>query len=264
MAAPVLTGLYTWGIEPTWAEYVRLRLPIRSLPTVLAGRTLVQLSDIHVGDRVSSGYLAGVFAAVARMNPDIVAYTGDFISYAGPDTLDQLRRLADRLPRGRLGTVAVMGNHDYGENWIQGEVADAVGQILTGVGCVVLRNEAVDVHGLKIGGLDDLWSGRSRGGPWMSGLNSPALMLCHNPDACDLPGWGDYQGWILTGHTHGGQCRPPFLPPPILPVKNTRYTAGTFDLAGGRRLYINRGLGHLTRVRFNVRPEVTIFELARA
>ena len=29
-------------------------------------------------------------------------------------------------------------------------------------------------------------------------------------------------------------------------------------------MYINRGLGHLLRVRFNVRPEITIFNLQRA
>ena len=143
-------------------------------------------------------------------------------------------------------------------------MADAVSHILSEAGCVVLRNEAVDVYGLSIGGVDDLWSGRARWGPWLAALKSPALMLCHNPDACDLPGWTGYEGWILAGHTHGGQCRPPFLPPPILPVRNKRYTAGTFELSQGRTLYINRGLGHLLRVRFNVRPEVTVFELARA
>jgi hypothetical protein len=37
------------------------------------------------------------------------------------------------------------------------------------------------------------------------------------------------------------------------------YHAGVFD--GNRRSYISRGVGHLLRVRFNVRPEVTIFEL---
>lgn len=264
MAAPVLTGLYTWRVEPTWEEYVRLRLPIRNLPRPLEGRSLVQLSDIHVGDRVSSGYLAGVFAAVTQMNPDIVAYTGDFISYAGPGTLEKLRRMADRLPRGRLGTVAVLGNHDYGKNWSQPEVAAAVARVLTDVGCTVLRNETVGVGGLNIVGLDDLWSGRLRLASPVAAPAGPALVLSHNPDACDLPGWGSYEGWILSGHTHGGQCRPPFLPPPILPVKNRRYTAGAFDLSGGRRLYINRGLGHLTRVRFNVRPEVTVFQLARA
>ena len=264
MAAPALAGLYTWRVEPIWEEYVSLQLPIRNLPRALEGRSLVQLSDIHVGDRVSSGYLAGVFDAVTRLKPDIVAYTGDFISYAGPGTLDQLRRLAGRLPRGGLGTIAVLGNHDYGEGWRQGAVADAVVRILSGAGCAVLRNETARVHGLNIGGVDDLWSGCARWGAWMTDLKAPALMLCHNPDACDLPHWGGYEGWILAGHTHGGQCRPPFLPPPLLPVRNKRYTAGVFDLDGGRRLYINRGLGHLTRVRFNVRPEVTVFELRRA
>jgi uncharacterized protein len=47
-----------------------------------------------------------------------------------------------------------------------------------------------------------------------------------------------------------------------LPVRNQRYTCGEFDLDGGRRLYISRGIGHIMKVRFNVRPEVTAFELA--
>ncbi|AOS43486.1 putative metallophosphoesterase [Lacunisphaera limnophila] len=261
LAVPALAGLYSWRIEPTWEEYVRRQMPIRGLPLAWAGRTLLQLSDLHVGDRVSDDYLVRVFATVARLRPDLVAYTGDFISYAGPRTLEQFRRLADRLPRGRSGTVAVLGNHDYGAAWREGEVADAVALILAEVGVVVLRNTAVAVQGLRIGGMDDLWAGRAHGGDWLTGANAPALVLCHNPDACDQSGWDGFSGWILAGHTHGGQCRPPFLPPPLLPVKNRRYTAGEFALSGGRKLYINRGLGHLTRVRFNVRPEVTIFEL---
>ena len=55
-----------------------------------------------------------------------------------------------------------------------------------------------------------------------------------------------------------------FLPPPLLPVKNRRYTAGAFDVGPGRRLYVNRGLGHLIQVRFNVRPEITLFTLDSA
>jgi predicted MPP superfamily phosphohydrolase len=55
--------------------------------------------------------------------------------------------------------------------------------------------------------------------------------------------------------------KPPFLPPPIIPCRNKRYTAGVFDVGPRRTLYINRGLGHLQRVRFNVRPEITLFTL---
>jgi predicted MPP superfamily phosphohydrolase len=74
--------------------------------------------------------------------------------------------------------------------------------------------------------------------------------------------WNGYRGWILSGHTHGGQCKPPFFAPPVIPVRNRRYTAGAFDLYDGRWLYINRGLGYLHRVRFNARPEITVFTLA--
>jgi predicted MPP superfamily phosphohydrolase len=130
---------------------------------------------------------------------------------------------------------------------------------------VVLRNQILDVEGLQIAGFDDIWAKRFDPRPVVAALRAerPALALSHNPDTVDLPGWDGYHGWILSGHTHGGQCKPPFLPPPLLPVRNRRYTAGEFELSGGRRLYINRGVGHLTRVRFNVRPEVTVFELTR-
>jgi len=76
--------------------------------------------------------------------------------------------------------------------------------------------------------------------------------------------WSGVRAWVLAGHTHGGQVKPPFLPPPILPVRNKRYTAGEFAIAPGRTLYINRGLGYLTQVRLNVRPELTLFTLRRA
>jgi predicted MPP superfamily phosphohydrolase len=90
------------------------------------------------------------------------------------------------------------------------------------------------------------------------------LTLCHNPDVVDLPQWKQAQGWVLSGHTHGGQFKPPFLPPPILPVQNQQYTAGEFDLGGGRWMYINAGVGYIRRVRFNMRPEITQFRLRAA
>ena len=54
------------------------------------------------------------------------------------------------------------------------------------------------------------------------------------------------------------------MTPPILPVLNRRYAAGEIELKAGRRMYVSRGIGHLMRVRFNVRPEVTLFTLTRA
>ena len=130
----------------------------------------------------------------------------------------------------------------------------------------MLRNEVAEIDGLQVAGLDDLWAGRFDTARGLAALDprKASLVLSHNPDTVDEPGWGDYRGWILAGHTHGGQCKPPFLPAPLLPVRNRRYTSGEFDLSRGRTMYISRGVGYLLRVRFNVRPEVTLFHMDRA
>jgi len=151
-----------------------------------------------------------------------------------------------------------------------------VERVLCDAGATVLRNEVAQLGGVQFAGLGDLWSSEfdaavrpgaaSSAAETLGALDrgAPTVVLCHNPDALDLPIWEGVRGWVLAGHTHGGQCKPPFLPPPLLPVKNRRYTAGSFDVGPGRTLYINRGLGHLIPVRFNVRPELTLFTLERA
>ena len=256
------TGYYTWRIEPHLLEIVRRPLPVRALPARLSGRTLVQISDVHVGTRVDDRYVLATFRRVAQLQPDIVVMTGDFISHH-PGSPEQIRAVYPHFPKGRLATIAILGNHDYGAAWSHPEVAQDVVDIVQPLGITVLRNEVREVEGLQIAGLDDLWADRFRPYRPLRSLDPgrAALVLSHNPDTVDRPVWEGYEGWILSGHTHGGQCKPPFLPPPLLPVRNRRYTAGEFSLPGNRRLYISRGVGHLLKVRFNVRPEVTLFEL---
>lgn len=258
--------LYAWGVEPRWVDFTQLTMPVRRLPPALQGRTLVQMSDLHVGDYFDWRMLRRPLRRVQEMAPDYVVYTGDFVTYETDRQLAQLREFAPDLALGRLGTAAVLGNHDYGHGWRDERVAADVAAILTDAGVTVLRNTAVSFDNLTIAGIDDYWSPRYAPQPLLASLSTqqPTVVLCHNPDVADQRVWGDYRGWILSGHTHGGQCKPPFLPPPLLPVENKRYTAGRFDVGDGRSLYINRGLGHLWQVRFNARPEVTTFSLAAA
>jgi predicted MPP superfamily phosphohydrolase len=214
---------------------------------------------------VNDDYVLEVFRRVAALEPDIVVFTGDFISYH-QQIFSQMVPVYQRFPRGRMATFGILGNHDYGPNWAHPDIAARVVEIVEPFGIRVLRNEICDVEGLQVVGLDDLWAGQFHPGRAFAQLDAtrPSIVLSHNPDTVDLPDWEHYRGWILSGHTHGGQCKPPFLPPPLLPVRNRRYTAGEFALSGDRRLYISRGVGHLLKVRFNVRPEVTLFELRLA
>lgn len=261
--AGLLTGLYAWQIEPFWLEFVEHKMPIKNLPNNLNGLKLMQISDMHVGERFDRQYLIDSLKEAQVYQPDIVVYTGDFVSYDSPKQFEQLREVLKHVVIGKLGTVGILGNHDYGRGWEEGNVADEVVNILEENGVTMLRNSAIAVEGLNIIGIDDYWATNFK--PELAFENyDPSianLVLCHNPDVVDLDVWNGYQGWVLSGHTHGGQCKPPFLAPPMLPVKNKDYSAGEIDLKDGRTLYINRALGHLWQVRFNVRPEITIFDL---
>ncbi len=258
-------GAYATFVEPFWTKLEERSLPIAGLPTRLSGKRLLQLSDLHIGSEVPDTYLLEQFARCAALEPDIVVCTGDFVTWE-PGVFERARRLLPAFPQGGLATLAVLGNHDYGSSFRDAGLADELAGILAAQRIRILRNEVVEVEGLQILGTEDLWSGRFDIARTVAQSDParPRLALCHNPDGADQAGWSDYRGWILAGHTHGGQCKPPFLPPPLLPVQNKAYTAGLIPLADGRTLYINRGLGYLRRVRCNVRPEIALFTLAAA
>lgn len=256
---------YAFGIEPHWVAIERRAMPVRGLPEALEGATLVHITDLHVGPIVDSDFLRRALRVVSDLAPDIVCITGDFMSYRGDWCIDEVARVMESLAPPPLGTFAVLGNHDYGRAWKEGDVADRLVAKLTDAGVRVLRNEAVDVKGLRLVGVDDYWGTNFDPVAAMRDHRAdvPSVVLCHNPDAADGNFWFGFDGWTLCGHTHGGQCKPPFLPAPLLPVKNRRYTRGEIALDDGRRLYINPGLGYLRRVRFNVRPEITVFRMER-
>ena len=265
-AIGVVLGGYAWQVEPFWLEFVKVKMPIKNLPSHLEGKTVMQISDLHVGNRFDRRYLMDSLKKAQAFNPDFVVYTGDFVSYESAQQFAQLGEVIPSFVKGTMGTIGVLGNHDYGKNWREPKVADHIENILTQNGLTMLRNAQTNVNGLNIIGLDDYWGTNFEPQNVMPAvdLKQANLLLCHNPDVCDLSVWHGYDSWILSGHTHGGQVKPPFLDAPLLPVTNKKYTAGQFDFEDGRTLYINRALGHLWQVRFNVRPEITLFTMQKA
>jgi len=264
LATAGLSLFYSWQIEPFMLEFVHQDLPIKNLPSNLHNKVLMQISDLHVGNRFDWNFLIDSFKKAKTYKPDFVVYTGDFVCWEdNAEQFEQLKTVMKEAVLGTLGTTAILGNHDYGAEWREEYVADEVSKILTDSKIQVLRDEKVNYSGLNIYGFEELWGMNFHPENLTKTINPDEanLVLCHNPDVCDLDVWNNYKGWILSGHTHGGQAKPPFLPPLILPVKNRKYTSGIIDLEDGRMLYINRALGHSYQVRFNCRPEITLFTL---
>ena len=55
-------------------------MPLRNLPSAMEGRTVAQISDIHVSPHVDADYLRSAMRELSVLQPDMVCITGDFMS----------------------------------------------------------------------------------------------------------------------------------------------------------------------------------------
>jgi predicted MPP superfamily phosphohydrolase len=89
-------------------------------------------------------------------------------------------------------------------------------------------------------------------------------MMVHEPDVLPAVARLDGVDLMLSGHTHGGQVRLPFLPPLLLPDLGRHYVEGHFQL-GRTQLYVNRGIGAVgLPFRFRCPSEITELTLQPA
>jgi predicted MPP superfamily phosphohydrolase len=141
---------------------------------------------------------------------------------------------------------AVPGNHDP----LDARSIALCRKAFAATGGAWLLHQRIEHAGLVIHGTYGL-----RGLPRAE--TKPTLLLCHYPAVGDEVRARPYD-LILSGHSHGGQCRIPGLPPLHLPQHVGRYVEGTYHSPAGL-LYVSRGLGSsILPLRFCCRPELPV------
>jgi predicted MPP superfamily phosphohydrolase len=258
---------YVWDIEPWWLVLEQVMVPIAGLPPALEGLTLAQLSDLHWSPVIKEGHIAKAVDMALTAQPDLIVLTGDYVTHRAHYINDCARELA-RLAA-PLGVYAILGNHDH---WTDAQI---VQKGLEAVGLPVLLNVNVRIPvgnaDLWLAGVDDVWEQRADLDRALAGIlpGATTVLLAHEPDYADqVAGRADQVANCrvalqLSGHSHGGQVRPPLLEPPILPRWGRKYPCG-LRRVGDLWLYTNRGVGLIEpAVRFNCRPEVTVIRLVR-
>ncbi len=241
-------------------QIVPIPLSIPGLDDAFDGYRLVQISDIHLGQWITAERLDGVVDLVNGQNPDLVAITGDFVSYIFDEIADELARSLGGL-HPRDGTVATLGNHDH---WVgadnvrrfirRGNVMELGNDVLT-----IFRGDAM----LHIAGLDDIIANKHHLDVVLNKLptSGPAILMVHEPDFADVSAGTGRFCLQLSGHSHGGQIVIPGLGTPIRSYLFRRYPLGRYQV-GNMVQYTNRGLGtNLIRSRINCPPEITVFSL---
>lgn len=250
-------GLYATLVEPRWPVLEQHELHFADLPAHLDGLRIGQISDIHLGVPAATHNLRWAIEQMAREQPDLIVFTGDFIHHRAAQS--QLPALLAGL-QAPMGMYCVFGNHD---GW---ESDTTLRDTLAAHGVALLLNEhrRLAWHGgeLFVIGLDDVWDGTPDLEQALDGVPYGAftLLLAHTPHGAPAAAklGVDMQ---LSGHTHGGHMVLPLLGPIAKPRYTGRFLSGMFRV-GRMTLYVSRGLGGFP-LRFACRPEAAIFTLRR-
>jgi predicted MPP superfamily phosphohydrolase len=260
-------AVYAGELERHWIDVHQVSIRLKNLPEAFRGFRIAHVADFHYGEYSEPTFIRSVVRRVNALRPDLIALTGDFIS-SGPMvrriSVDFAYHCADLL--GRLECAqkfAVMGNHDVLVS--RADVTDA----LVSKDIPVLHNQAIPIEkdGTRVwlAGVADVSSGKE------ADLNAaipqgrirasePLILMAHEPDYADRV-IGSGVDLMLSGHTHGGQVRIPFMPPVNLPPMGKKYVEGLFFL-GDLQLYVTRGIGTVgVPFRFRCPPEITVITL---
>jgi len=238
-------------------------------------RTLVHLSDLHFG-RVDEQLIAPLISTVTRLNPDLVAVSGDLTQRARSQQFREARAFLDALPQPQ---IVVPGNHDVPLHNVFTRFVRPLGKyrrhITDDLQPVYLDNEIVVVgvntaRSLTIKGgrinKEQVTDIRQR----LCGLSDELVktVVTHHP--FDLP--QGYEDRDLVGRsqmamTGLADCGADLFLAGHLHVSHTGHTAKRYNIRGHSALVVQAGTASSTRGRgeansFNVirinRPNITV------
>ena len=144
-----------------------------------------------------------------------------------------------------------------------------MGKLLEDSGINILVNEEAQItvkgQPLRIVGLADIYSKMMNPGKALpkqgSSVKDPIIVLSHNPDTKMYLTKFEWD-LMLCGHTHGGQCKLPFIGPLLAPVTDKRFLEG-LHYWQDRWIHVTRGVGNVHGIRINCRPQVSIVEITK-
>ena len=243
-----------------WVDINQIRLALPRLSPEFDGYQIAQISDFHFGTWLTSKELEHAVSLVNQQRVNLVAITGDFVTFHSEIFSNDLTSILSTL-RASDGVVAVLGNHDHWSDPAE------IRRIIKQANIRELNNDVYslvrDNGRLHICGIDDFMVGADRLDQVFQKLpnDGAAILLAHEPDFADISTLSKRFDLQISGHSHGGQIVLPLVGAPILPSYARKYTSGLYQVDGMLQ-YTNRGLGTAEiQVRLNCRPEITVFTL---
>ena len=282
-----LLAAYALAIEPYAIQVTRPEIPAPNLPDALDGATILLLTDPHVGVwGLRERYILDILRRLAgETPPDLIVWGGDYLlgNQAVAPALRLLAEAREIFPD--PPTYAILGNAEH-----KLTVAPRRAMLckMREMGYRLLINEwepfLLRDETINLVGVDDPYYGHA---DLVQALGDApvgerfTLLLSHSPQiAVQAARYG--VDLMLSGHTHGGQVRFPFIG--ALRTQNPLsrlVDQGYFDRARMRRAlggdpggdmatYISRGVGSANvpkfrslTPRFLCPPEIALLTLRK-
>lgn len=238
------------------------------LPQAFSGFKLAQVSDLHNAEMGKGN--ERLLAALRQAEPDVIVITGDFIDSRHTNTevaLQFAEKVTEIAP-----TYYITGNHEA-----RMDIYPDFAEQLAAPGVVLLQNESVQLQRggdtITLIGIDDpgfvtthaaerAAATEAALAPLMNDCDGFTVLLAHRPELIDI--YAKYGAdLVLSGHTHGGQVRLPFIGGIFAPDQGLfpAYDGGRCT-ADSTQMLVSRGIGNsLFPFRINNRPELVVAEL---
>ena len=237
------------------------------LPQSFNGFKIVHFSDVHYGKTINKKSMQKIVDKINLINPDLVLFTGDLIDKdikISDDIVNELSNLLDEIDSSH-GKYAVKGNHDY--------TTDAFTEIMNNSEFNILENDYDLVYNevndyIYLGGLSssikteiDYDKSLAYFKEETNNKDVFSIMMLHEPDNIDS--LLEYQSidLALSGHSHGGQVRLPFMGG-IVKIKGAEKYPNSYYKIDNTKLYVSYGLGTSTYpFRFMNKPSINFYRL---
>ncbi len=252
-----LVAYFCISLVFVWSRFIEPQLiTVREhhIDTGFSAR-LVVVSDLHLGVYKSRAYLERVVKRINQLDDvDAVLVAGDFTYEPQKD----LEAIFAPFSKSRFLVFGVLGNHD--SEHPGRPLKDRLIPALESSRVHILHNQEAQLGDIILLGLGSHLANEDQTSLLLQYTDKENLIvLAHNPDSV-LSYPNDVADLTVSGHTHGGQIRVPWLYKNLIPVKGG-FDQGLYDTHKGR-VFVTPGLGEIMLpLRFMIAPVIDVLVL---
>lgn len=232
------------------------------------GLKIVHISDIHYATTIFENEMQKLVDKINEIKPDVIVFTGDLVDDSITEFDAIIANYLNNM-KANLGKYAISGNHDNIEQFNKIiENTDFTNLNDTYELIYNKSNQPIVISGISSNYFDSSKIGMKTESfdNYMANLNADdikpiySILLIHEPDFIDNINKDNYD-LILSGHSHAGQIRIPFIGKIYTPYGAKNYYDEYYRI-NNSDLFISSGLGtSKTKLRLFNKPSFNFYRI---